>query len=91
MTNSGSRVGDEVAQIYIREMIASVPRAKMELKAFCRITLRKGERRAVAFDLTPDVFSFCDRNMNWGIEPGEFKIFAGNSFANLKDATLTLL
>jgi beta-glucosidase len=91
VTNSGLRDGDEVVQIYIRDMIASVPRAKMELKAFRRITLRKGERRTVAFDLTPDVFSFWDRNMNWGIEPGEFKIFAGNSFANLKDATLTLL
>jgi beta-glucosidase len=90
VTNSGSRDGDEVVQIYIRDMIASAPRATMELKAFRRVTLRKGERRTVAFDLTPDAFSFWDRNMNWGIEPGEFKIFAGNSSTSLKETMLTL-
>ncbi|KFG91369.1 Beta-glucosidase-like glycosyl hydrolase precursor [Sphingobium herbicidovorans NBRC 16415] len=90
VTNTGSREGDEVVQIYIRDMIASAPRATLELKAFRRITLGKGERRTVVFDLAPDAFSFWDRNMEWRIEPGEFKILAGNSSTNLKETTLTL-
>jgi beta-glucosidase len=90
VTNTGSREGDEVVQIYIRDMIASAPRATLELKAFRRITLGKGERRTVVFDLAQDAFSFWDRNMEWRIEPGEFKILAGNSSTNLKEATLTL-
>jgi beta-glucosidase len=90
VTNTGSREGDEVVQIYIRDLIASVPRATLELKAFRRITLRKGERRTVVFDLKPDAFSFWDKDMSWRIEPGEFKIFAGNSSTDLKEITLTL-
>ncbi|WP_225870592.1 glycoside hydrolase family 3 C-terminal domain-containing protein [Sphingobium sp. EP60837] len=90
VTNSGGRDGDEVVQIYVRDMVASVPRPVLELKAFRRVTLRKGERRTVSFDLTPDAFAFWDKGMNWRVEPGEFTIFAGNSSANLKSARLTV-
>lgn len=90
VANSGGRDGDEVVQIYVRDMVASVPRPVLELKAFRRVTLRKGERRTVSFDLTPDALAFWDKDMHWRVEPGEFTIFAGNSSANLKSARLTV-
>lgn len=90
VANVGDRDGDEVVQIYIRDMVASVPRPVLELKAFRRVTLRKGERRTISFDLEPDSFAFWDRNLKWTIEPGAFTVFAGNSSVELKKTILTI-
>ncbi|MDQ3687460.1 MAG: beta-glucosidase BglX, partial [Acidobacteriota bacterium] len=77
--NTGRRAGDEVVQLYIRDVAASVTRPVRELKGFERITLRPGERRRVTFTLTPESLGFYDREMRFRVEPGAFKVFVGTS------------
>jgi beta-glucosidase len=77
--NAGSRAGDEVVQLYIRDVASSVTRPVKELKGFERITLRPGERRRVTFTLGPEQLGFYNRDMRFTVEPGEFKVFAGTN------------
>lgn len=77
-------------QLYIRDMMSSVPRPTLELKAFSRITLKAGERRTVHFELGPDDLAFWDIDMNWSVEPGDFQIGVGNSSAALQHLILTV-
>ncbi|MCK5564923.1 MAG: glycoside hydrolase family 3 C-terminal domain-containing protein [Planctomycetes bacterium] len=79
VTNTGKVTGDEVVQMYIRDCISSVTRPVKELKGFERITLDPGQTKTVILDITPEHLSFYDINMNDVVEPGEFKIMAGNS------------
>ena len=80
--NIGSRVGDEVVQLYIRDVAASVTRPVKELKGFQRISLRPGEKRRVEFTLTPEHLGFYNREMRFVVEPGEFKVMVGTSSAD---------
>jgi beta-glucosidase len=75
--NSGDRAGDEVAQLYLRDDVASVAQPVRSLKGFLRVTLRPGESRTVTFRLGPDAFSLYDRQMRQIVEPGSFSIFVG--------------
>jgi beta-glucosidase len=77
--NVGPRTGDEVVQLYIRDVAASVTRPVRELKGFERITLRPGEKRRITFTLGPDHLGFYDRRMRFVVEPGEFRVFVGTS------------
>jgi beta-glucosidase len=79
VTNTGKRAGDEVVQLYIRDVAASVTRPVKELKGFERISLRPGESRRVEFTLGPQHLGFYNREMRFVVEPGEFKVFVGNS------------
>jgi beta-glucosidase len=90
VANTGPRDGDEVVQIYVRDMVSSVPRPILELKAFRRVTIAKGETQTVSFDLGPDAFGLWDADMQWSVEPGDFRISAGNSSAVLKHTMLTI-
>jgi beta-glucosidase len=83
--NAGKRDGDEVVQIYIRQIAASVTRPVKELKSFQRIALRSGEKRHVEFTLTPEQLGFYNADMRFVVEPGEFRVFAGaNSVGGLE-------
>ena len=64
VTNTGKRAGDEIVQLYIRDLVSSVTRPVMELKDFKRISLAPGESKTVEFVITPDKLSFLDLNMN---------------------------
>ncbi len=77
--NTGSRAGDEVVQLYVRDVAASVTRPVRELKGFERVSLRPGEKRRLQFTLAPEHLGFLDQNMRFVVEPGEFKVFAGTS------------
>lgn len=77
--NTGKRAGDEVIQLYIHDVAASVTRPVKELKGFKRISLRPGEKQTVSFTLTPKELSFLDKNLKPTIEPGEIQVFVGNS------------
>jgi beta-glucosidase len=90
--NTGTRKGDEVVQLYIRDKVSSVTRPVKELKDFKRVTLEPGEQKTVELEITPEKLSFYDINMNFGVEPGEFDIMVGNSARDqdLKKVTLTL-
>jgi len=80
--NTGSRAGDEVVQLYIRDVAASSTRPVKELKGFERITLRPGEKRQVTFTLTSAQLGFHNREMRFVVEPGTFNISVGNSSAD---------
>ncbi|HEX8162485.1 MAG TPA: glycoside hydrolase family 3 N-terminal domain-containing protein [Pyrinomonadaceae bacterium] len=77
--NTGPRGGDEVVQLYVRDVVASVARPVAELKGFERVSLRAGERRRVSFTLTPAELGFYDRAMRFRVEPGAFKVTVGTS------------
>ncbi|MEP7336573.1 MAG: beta-glucosidase BglX [Acidobacteriota bacterium] len=77
--NTGKRDGDEVVQLYLRDVAASVTRPVRELKGFERVSLRAGEKRRVEFTLTPEHLGFYNRAMKFVVEPGAFKVFVGNS------------
>ena len=77
--NTGKRAGDEVVQLYVRDMAASRTRPLRELKGFERITLRPGEKRRVEFTLTREHLGFYNSEMRFIVEPGEFKVFVGTS------------
>lgn len=75
--NVGSRAGDEVAQLYVTDMYASVKTRVMELKGFDRIHLAPGEAKTVSFELTPYELSLLNDRMDRVVEKGEFKILVG--------------
>ena len=79
VTNTGKVAGDEVVQMYIRDCISSVTRPVKELKGFQRITLKPGETQTVSLDITPEHLAFYNIDMEYVVEPGEFKIMVGNS------------
>ena len=77
--NVGKRAGDEVVQLYIQDLASSVTRPVRELKGFQRITLAPGEKRQVDFTLTSKELGALDRNLKFAVEPGEFRVYAGDS------------
>lgn len=79
VTNTGSRAGAEVVQLYIRDLVSSVTRPVKELKGFRRVVLQPGETRTVVFDITPELLAFWDVNMRFTVEPGEFDLMTGPS------------
>jgi beta-glucosidase len=89
--NTGRRAGDEVVQLYLRDVASSVTRPVRELKGFERVTLRAGERRRVAFKLTPAELGFYNRALRFVVEPGAFKVFAGTSSADGLEANFTVV
>ena len=79
ITNTGKRAGDEIVQLYIRDLVSSVTRPIKELKDFKRISLHPGETKTVEFTITPDKLWFYDLNMKRVVEPGMFEIMVGPS------------
>jgi beta-glucosidase len=79
VTNTGDREGEEVVQLYIRDLVSSVTRPVQELKDFRRITLAKGMSKKVEFEIAPDKLQFYNLDMQRVVEPGEFEIQLGRS------------
>ena len=79
VTNVGERDGDEVVQLYIRDDYSSATRPLKELKDFKRIHLKKGETQTVSFDITPEMLSYYNARMQYGVEKGTFTIMVGSS------------
>jgi len=77
--NTGEREGDEVVQLYVRDVLSSVSRPLKELKGFKRITLKPGEKTTVEFLLTEKELSFLDRHMERVVEPGTFEVMVGGN------------
>jgi beta-glucosidase len=85
--NVGRRSGDEVVQLYIRDVAATMTRPVKELKGFQRLTLQPGERKRVEFLLTTEQLGFWNREMRFTVEPGEFKVMVGANSEDLIEAT----
>ncbi len=84
LQNTGTRDGDEVVQLYIRDMLSSVARPVMELKGFQRVHLKAGESKTISFTIVPEMLSMLDSQLNKVVEPGEFRIMIGGSSKELK-------
>lgn len=85
--NTGKRAGDEVVQLYLRDMAGSVTRPIKELKGFQRLTLRAGEKRRVEFTLTAEQLGFWSRDNRFIVEPGQFKVMVGQNSATGLEAS----
>ena len=90
VTNSGTRSGDAVVQLYIRDSYSSVTRPVKELKGFERLTLRPGEKRTLSFPVGPQQLRMFDREMQRVVEPGEFDIMVGTSSVDLQTVSLNV-
>ena len=77
--NTGQRSGDEVVQMYIRDIISSVTRPVKELRGFKKIYLNPGETKTVTIPILPEHLAFTDINKEYTVEPGDFMIMVGNS------------
>ena len=91
VTNTGRTAGDEVVQLYIRDVVSSVTRPVKELKGFRRVSLQPGETRTVTLVITPDCLAHYDIDMNFRVEPGEFLIMVGSSSRDEDLQTVTLV
>ena len=92
VTNTGDYDADEVVELYIHDVVASITRPVKELKGFERIHLKKGESKVVKFEITDDLLKFYDRDLNYVLEPGDFEIMIGpdSSLKHLKKAILSV-
>jgi beta-glucosidase len=84
VTNAGARGGDEVVQLYVRDVVASVTRPVLQLAGFARVALQPGETVRVAFRLDLGQLAFYDRAMELVVEPGEVEVLVGASSADLR-------
>jgi beta-glucosidase len=75
--NNGKRAGDEVVQLYVRDLVGSVSRPVKELKAFQRVTLQPGEEQTVRFAVPVRDLGFHGLDMRYTVEPGAFKVWVG--------------
>src|SRR5256714_7581002 len=78
ITNTGTREGDEVVQLYTHELVTSVTTYEKNLRGFERIHLKPGETRTLSFVLTRDDLALWDRLLHFVIEPGKFKVMIGS-------------
>ena len=82
--NTGSRGGDEVVQLYTRDMVSSVTTYEKNLRGFDRVHLEPNEKRTVTFTLTPADLSLWDLSMRFVVEPGVFKVMVGSSSEDIR-------
>lgn len=89
--NTGAVAGDEVVQLYVRDVASSVTRPVKELKGFRRVTLQPGATTTVEFTLGKEAFAYWNETMQYAVEPGEFRIMAGPNSVDLKSAVLMVV
>jgi len=91
LTNTGSRVGEEVVQCYTRDLAADIARPVKELKAFQKIKLNPGESRVVTFRLSEKDLSYWNHELKWKADPGKFQVFVGGNSNEVKEAVFELV
>lgn len=85
--NMGKVKGDEVVQLYLRDVYASMTRPVKELAGFKRVTLEPGEKRKVVFHLRCSQTAFLDSRMQWKVEKGEFEVQIGSSSEDIRQTS----
>jgi beta-glucosidase len=90
VTNTGSREGTEVVQMYVRDVVSSVTRPVKELRAFGKVRLAAGATTTVELPVGADALAFHDIDMRYVVEPGEFAIMVGTSSRDADLQTVTL-
>jgi len=91
ITNTGSRAGDEVAELYVHQQVASRTRPVKQLRGFKRVTLDPGQKMTVEFTVGPEDLSLIDVNMNKVVEPGIFDVMVGPSSADTQTVPLEVI
>lgn len=90
LTNTGKRVGDDVAQMYVREETASVETPVEALKGFQRVHLEPGQTKRITVHLKQSNLAVCGMDRKWEVELGTFKVIVGGSSAGGLSASSTL-
>jgi beta-glucosidase len=90
ITNSGRLAGDEIAQMYVHPRYSSVTRPVKSLRGFARIHLKPGETQTVTFPITPDLLSYHDIDMNYGVEPTDLDVMVGPSSVETQKVLLKI-
>jgi len=91
VTNTGARAGDEVAQLYIRDVVSMATRPVKELRGFRRVTLQPGETRTVRFEIGPEQLSYHGPDMKRVVEPGRFDIMVGGNSVDVSSVALDVV
>jgi beta-glucosidase len=84
VTNTGKVKGDEVVQLYVKDVVSSVTIYESQLRGFERVSLQPGEKKTVRFTLHPGDLALLDKNMNWTVEPGAFEVWIGSSSTDIR-------
>ncbi|SDE06490.1 beta-glucosidase BglX [Pedobacter soli] len=90
LTNTGKYDGQEVVQLYIRDLVGSITRPVKELKGFQKVSLKAGESKNITFTLTENDLKFYNSDLKFVAEPGDFKVFIGTNSRDVKEASFTL-
>jgi beta-glucosidase len=91
VTNTGSRAGEEVAQLYVHQKVASVTQPVEQLRGFRRVRLEPGEKTTVEFTLSPESLSMLDIHMNRVVEPGMFDVMVGPGSSETQSVPLQVV
>lgn len=89
--NTGKYAGEEVVQLYVRDMVGSVTRPVKELKGFQKVFIEPGEIKTIEFELTAEDLKFLDIHMNMVAEPGDFEVFVGTNVQDVKSSKFSLV
>ncbi len=84
VTNTGTRPGDEIPQLYLRDAVSSVTTYSRRLRGFERVSLGPGETQTVQVTLGPEDLRLLDENMNWAVEAGRFEVRVGRSSQDIR-------
>jgi len=88
VTNTGDMAGEEVTQLYIRDLVASLTRPVQELKGFEKNMIQPGAKKTITFELTDKELGFYDNDGNYKVEDGEFVIMIGGDSKNVEKTTV---
>ena len=89
--NNGTADGEEVVQLYLRDMVGSTTRPVQELKGFQKVLLKRGERKTITFRLTPNDLKFYNNDLKLVAEPGDFQVMVGGNSRDVQTAAFKLV
>ncbi len=90
VTNTGDQDGEEIVQLYVRDLVGDVTRPVKELKGFTKIRVNKGEAVTVTFSIYPADLSYYHQDMSYGYDPGDFELFIGTNSRDTKKAAFSV-
>ena len=91
VTNAGTRAGDEVAQLYIRDAVSMATQPVKQLRGFRRVTLQPGETRTITFEIGPEHLAYHGPDMKRVVEPGRFDVMVGGNSVDVRSAALDVV
>jgi beta-glucosidase len=91
VTNTGDRDGEEIVQLYVRDLIGDVTRPVKELKGFKKLLIRKGETAGISFTIYPEDLSYYHQDMSYSYDPGDFELFIGTNSTDNKRTEFSII